>query len=58
MTAVFDDLGPARQAANGGDSRYGQALIYVRSIQLLYGGYRNLLAVSAAPRNAPGVPPA
>ncbi len=48
----------ARQAANGGDSRYGQALIYVRSIQLLYGGYRNLLAVSGAPRSGSGVPSA
>ncbi|NBQ89431.1 MAG: hypothetical protein EBU07_18595, partial [Betaproteobacteria bacterium] len=48
----------ARQAANGGESRYGQALIYVRSIQLLYGSYRNLLAFSATPRVARGVPPA
>lgn len=48
----------ARQAANGGESRYGQALIYVRSIQLLYGSYRNLLALSGTPRLARGAPSA
>jgi len=48
----------ARNAANGGDSRYGQALIYVRSIQLLYGSYRNLLAFSGLIPKRVGAPSA
>ncbi len=40
-----------------GISRYGQAIIYVRSIQSLYGTYRNLLALASL-RSTPPAPPA
>ena len=44
----------AQPSGGGNDRRYGQALIYVRAIQSLYGSYRSL-QVSAAP-TLPGVP--
>ncbi len=50
----FAMLRLARPSGGGTDRRYGQALIYVRAIQSLYGSYRSLL-VSAAP-TLPGVP--
>ncbi len=40
-------LSLARSATRHGDPRYGQGIIYVRSIQLLYGSYRNGLALSS-----------
>ncbi|MSQ67691.1 MAG: transporter substrate-binding domain-containing protein [Gammaproteobacteria bacterium] len=47
----------ARTGAHGaGLSRYGQAIIYVRSIQSLYGTYRNLLALAGVRGTLP--PPA
>ena len=46
------ELAMLKLARDGGiDRRYGQALIYVRAIQSLYGSYRSL-QVSALP----GVP--
>jgi membrane-bound lytic murein transglycosylase F len=45
----------ARPRGRGHDARYGQAIIYVRAIQSLYGSYRNLM-VSSAPA-LPGIPP-
>lgn len=48
-------LALARPRGRGHDARYGQAIIYVRAIQSLYGSYRNLL-VSAAP-GLSSVPP-
>ncbi len=45
----------ARPRGGGGDRRYGQAIVYVRAIQSLYGSYRNLM-VSAA-QALPGIPP-
>lgn len=45
----------ARPEHGGLDRRYGQAIIYVRAIQSLYGSYRSL-QVSSAPGLTPVVP--
>jgi hypothetical protein len=45
----------ARPRGGGHDRRYGQAIVYVRAIQSLYGSYRNLMVSAAQP--LPGIPP-
>ena len=44
----------ARPRGGAGDRRYGQAIVYVRAIQSLYGSYRSLMVSEA--RTLPGIP--
>jgi membrane-bound lytic murein transglycosylase F len=45
----------ARPRGGGRDRRYGQAIVYVRAIQSLYGSYRTLMV--SASQALPGIPP-